>query len=385
MADPPAGRQRLRPFAENVATGIHLAILTDAIEALDAAEKAGTPFEEAQAAIVARLQGGWTVPKAPRLTLTTTNAAAQAVSLGRVTALSSPDAVKRRPYWYFSAVLDDRVSETCFECDGTLLPAAHAWWRTHTPSLHILCRSAVVAVTASQAAKMGITAHPPKVEVEDGFCTMADLCSWEPRPGDYPVELHEPFFPMSDHTPHVHRLDLGASNVHVPTTVRPRRLGDSYEGIDFTPPKGAREEADRGLAWRREFKRGGTAIGIARARDLARGATLSPSTVQRMASYFARHEVDKQGKGWSPGEDGFPSNGRIAWALWGGDAGRAWASKVVKQMNARTASEGTARTMAATKYDPFPRYSRLCRTECLVPTRVPSGQQWPSQERPRVP
>ena len=38
-----------------------------------------------------------------------------------------------------------------------------------------------------------------------------------------------------------------------------------------------------------------------------------------MASYFARHEVDKQGQGWSPGEDGFPSAGRIAWALWGGD------------------------------------------------------------------
>jgi HK97 family phage prohead protease len=53
-----------------------------------------------------------------------------------------------------------------------------------------------------------------------------------------------------------------------------------------------------------------------------------------MASYFARHEVDKQGEGWSPGEDGFPSNGRIAWALWGGDAGRAWAGKLVEQLNA---------------------------------------------------
>jgi hypothetical protein len=52
-------------------------------------------------------------------------------------------------------------------------------------------------------------------------------------------------------------------------------------------------------------------------------------------SYFARHEVDKQGEGWSQGEDGYPSNGRIAWALWGGDPGRAWAGKVSRQMKAR--------------------------------------------------
>jgi HK97 family phage prohead protease len=53
-----------------------------------------------------------------------------------------------------------------------------------------------------------------------------------------------------------------------------------------------------------------------------------------MASYFARHEVDKQGEGWSPGEDGFPSAGRIAWALWGGDPGQAWASKLTRQIEA---------------------------------------------------
>jgi HK97 family phage prohead protease len=53
-----------------------------------------------------------------------------------------------------------------------------------------------------------------------------------------------------------------------------------------------------------------------------------------MKAYFDRHEIDKQGKGWSPGEDGFPSNGRIAWALWGSDPGWAWSRKLVEQMNA---------------------------------------------------
>jgi hypothetical protein len=108
-----------------------------------------------------------------------------------------------------------------------------------------------------------------------------------------------------------------------------------YAGISFTPPAGVRAEARQGLEWRREYKRGGTAIGIARARDLANGKQVSPSTINRMVSFFARHEVDKQGEGFSPGENGYPSNGRIAWALWGGDPGKAWAGKVQRQMRAR--------------------------------------------------
>ena len=107
-----------------------------------------------------------------------------------------------------------------------------------------------------------------------------------------------------------------------------------YDHIDFSPPAGVREEAAKGLAWRDEYGRGGTAVGVARARDLSNGTNISPDTAKRMASYFARHEVDKQGEGWSPGEDGFPSAGRIAWALWGGDPGQAWASKLTRQIEA---------------------------------------------------
>ena len=111
------------------------------------------------------------------------------------------------------------------------------------------------------------------------------------------------------------------------------RAGDRRDGVDLTPPAGAREEAQRGLDWRREHGRGGTEVGIARARDIAGGKSLSPETISRMVSFFARHEGDKQGQGWSPGEDGYPSNGRIAWALWGGDAGRTWAEKVAAQFD----------------------------------------------------
>ena len=111
-------------------------------------------------------------------------------------------------------------------------------------------------------------------------------------------------------------------------------MAAKYDHIDFTPPAGVRSEAQKGLDWRSEFGRGGTAVGIARARDLSNGTTISPDTARRMKAYFDRHEIDKQGKGWSPGEDGFPSNGRIAWALWGSDPGYAWSRKLVEQMNA---------------------------------------------------
>jgi hypothetical protein len=103
-----------------------------------------------------------------------------------------------------------------------------------------------------------------------------------------------------------------------------------YDGIDFTPPQGVRDAAIRALKKRAEqppSKRGMTAVGIARARDLSNGVTLSPDTIKRMVAYFTRHEVDKQGSTWE--EYG---KGRQAWDGWGGDAGFTWSKKVLSQM-----------------------------------------------------
>lgn len=97
--------------------------------------------------------------------------------------------------------------------------------------------------------------------------------------------------------------------------------------LDLTPTDGMKAEAQRGLDWRKEFNRGGTMVGVARANQLVKKERLSPSTVMRMYSFFSRHEVDKQGQGFERGTEGYPSAGRIAWALWGGDAGFSW-SKV---------------------------------------------------------
>ncbi len=105
-----------------------------------------------------------------------------------------------------------------------------------------------------------------------------------------------------------------------------------YSHIDFTPPQGAQDAGKRALEVRADkppSQRGMTEVGIARARDLANGKELSPDTVKRMLNYFTRHEGDKQGSTWDDQGKGWQ-----AWHGWGGDAGFAWARKVVKQMDA---------------------------------------------------
>ena len=103
--------------------------------------------------------------------------------------------------------------------------------------------------------------------------------------------------------------------------------------VNTVPTDAMAEEARRGLDWRKEHGHGGTSIGLARARQLVNKERLSPRTVRRMFSFFARHEVDKRAEGFRPGEDGYPSSGRIAWSLWGGDAGFSWSRRKVKELD----------------------------------------------------
>jgi hypothetical protein len=96
------------------------------------------------------------------------------------------------------------------------------------------------------------------------------------------------------------------------------------------PPPSVAAAAKRGLELRSQVapsKRGGTSVGLARARQLARRQNISEQTIKRMRSFFARHEVDKKAKGFRKGEKGYPSKGLQAWLLWGGDSGKAWANK----------------------------------------------------------
>jgi hypothetical protein len=107
----------------------------------------------------------------------------------------------------------------------------------------------------------------------------------------------------------------------------------------FTPPKAVRSAARRALDWIADGKAGSgfTGVGRARAGQLASGEGISLATLKRMKSFFARHEVDKNALGFSQGEKGFPSAGRVAWDAWGGDAGFAWAESMVSQAEKQVA------------------------------------------------
>ena len=101
----------------------------------------------------------------------------------------------------------------------------------------------------------------------------------------------------------------------------------------YTPTDSMAAAGRRAIKWKEEGKaRGaGTTVGWTRARQLANKEALTLDTVKRMYSYFSRHEVDKQGKGFSPGEEGYPSNGKIMWEAWGGDAGYSWSRAIVER------------------------------------------------------
>ena len=114
--------------------------------------------------------------------------------------------------------------------------------------------------------------------------------------------------------------------------------------INLMPTEGMRVEAKRYREWKKDGEAGGTDDARTRATQILSGNQLSPDTVITMNAWFARHESDKSGKGFRKGEDGYPSNGRVSWAAWGGDAGQSWSktkSNQIKKARERTMSEQT--------------------------------------------
>ena len=115
-----------------------------------------------------------------------------------------------------------------------------------------------------------------------------------------------------------------------------------YDHIDFKPPEGVAKAAETGLNLRKksggkggfstkQARQHGIGSGVQRASNLKNRNNVSPDTVRRMKSFFARHEKNsKRKKGTAPEDD----RGWVAWQLWGGHAGKSWANKIVRQMDA---------------------------------------------------
>ena len=131
-----------------------------------------------------------------------------------------------------------------------------------------------------------------------------------------------------------------------PMSTKKKSVSRAYESIDFSVPKGVVAELRRGLDWHDLGLSGDglTSATVSWARRMANGADISPDKARKMRAWFARHESDKAGEGFRPGEEGYPSAGRVAWALWGGDPARTWSSKLVRQMDKEDEEKG---------FDPF--------------------------------
>lgn len=103
-----------------------------------------------------------------------------------------------------------------------------------------------------------------------------------------------------------------------------------YNDRKYKPPTDVQAAASRAVKWIEEGRagQGFTATGRRRAADLAAGKEVSLEIIGRMRSYFARHKVDRQAKGFFDYQAGYPSPGRVAWDAWGGDAGRKWVEEI---------------------------------------------------------
>jgi len=99
----------------------------------------------------------------------------------------------------------------------------------------------------------------------------------------------------------------------------------------YAPTAGMKTAAARAIRWKEEGKAtgAGTPVGWGRARDIVAGRSMSLSVVKRMYSFFSRHEVDKKGKDFNNTSN--PSNGRIMWDAWGGDAGFSWSRAIAQR------------------------------------------------------
>jgi hypothetical protein len=130
----------------------------------------------------------------------------------------------------------------------------------------------------------------------------------------------------------IEEVGFGQLSLHYrpndPVTPSADQLDDEsdYAEISFTIPKQVAANAQRGLALRKQFGRGGTKVGLNTARILAKGGMITPAKARHIATYFPRHEVDKQGENWGNSDN--PSNGFIAWLLWGGDQAWSWSSRL---------------------------------------------------------
>ena len=209
-------------------------------------------------------------------------------------------------------VAADRILMEASQADVVADPA---------PLMAIIQSFAAGAITEPAAATLLRIAAPNLTDDQ-----VASLLTTVPKPEPAPMEAA----PLEDEPDPEPELATNDAVENLPVV----KAVDTSIDDPWTPPQAVQRAAEKGLKLREEFGRGGTMVGVARARDLSNGKRIPPETINRMLSYFARHEVDKQADDF--GNDSNPSPGYIAWLLWGGDAGQAWVNRIEREYPAET-------------------------------------------------
>lgn len=138
---------------------------------------------------------------------------------------------------------------------------------------------------------------------------------------------------------------------HKASTLRSIGAVQKAEGYDV--PEDVQSAAKQALEWISDGRAGDgfTSVGRNRARQLADGGPVGRDTLVKMRAYFARHVVDKQADGWGDKSD--PTPGMVAWYAWGGDAGRAWANRVLASMDKAYDPESALTPKQKALYDAY--------------------------------
>lgn len=143
-------------------------VVADVLAALDQAVTDGTGLDEFRAAVGASLEAAWGKDGGRVATVFRTGLAT-AHNAGRYAEATEPDNLALRPFWRFSATVDDRTAPQCKAAHGTLLPASDPWWQTHYPPMHFQCRCVVQTLSRRQAEREGGPTAPGALPAAAGF------------------------------------------------------------------------------------------------------------------------------------------------------------------------------------------------------------------------
>ena len=175
---------RRRAFS---AAGLSQARMASALHsAVTKAIEEGTTIEEFREDTAGMLEAAWGGPRPWQVENIFRTNIQLAYRAGRYKQMTEPAALKRKPYWKLSVILDSRTSDICAPLAGTTLLATDKFWDTHIPPLHFECRTAIINLSIEEVEEDPLEQEglaPDAGDAEkplDGFGKRPDLSEWAP-------------------------------------------------------------------------------------------------------------------------------------------------------------------------------------------------------------